>query len=357
LRAALVTPLSGPLAVFGRAGAAALELWSREASVPLDVVDAHPDPAAAMTAAAVGRPTMLFGPYGSSPAVAAIGAVAATDGPAVWNQGGATSRLAWPGFPRVLNVLAPASTYFHGSLHAVLATGASAASVTVLHADTGFARDVASGAIAVGTELGYEVSQVVFAPGDAARAARTAPPADVVLVAASFEDELVAARTLLVERARAPQVLGLVGAGVEDVLSELGDRRERLVGPAQWTVRSAVGAPVDEGPDAGWFVDAYRRATGREPEYPAAQAFAAGVLASRCLRDAGSVDPADVVVAAVRLRCRTCYGDFRLDPETGGQIGHRVLTVQWQGGVQRVVWPPEHAEAPLLVASGQEWAG
>jgi branched-chain amino acid transport system substrate-binding protein len=349
-----VTPLSGPLAMFGRAGAAALDLWSREASVPLEVVDAHPDPAAAMVEAVIRRPAILFAPYGSSPAVAAIGAVAAPDGPAVWNHGGATSRLAWPEFPRVLNVLAAAPTYFHGILHAVPATGAPAGSLTVLHAGTGFAHDVASGAIAVGTALGYEVRQQVFAPGHAAPAARTAPAADVLLVAASFEDELAAARILIDERNDAPHVLGFVGAGVEHVLSELGDRRERLVGPAQWSAGSAVGARVDEGPDARWFVDAYRRATKRGPEYPAAQAFAAGVLASRCLRDAGSADPADVVAAATRLRCRTLYGHFCLDAETGHQIGHRVLTVQWQRGVRRVVWPPEHADARLLVPLRQE---
>lgn len=349
-----MTPLSGPLAVFGRAGAAALDVWSRHASVALEVLDAHPDPAAAMAAAVADRPAVLLGPYGSSPAVAAIGAVAAPDGPAVWNHGGATSRLAWPDFPRVLNVLAPASTYFHGTLHAVRATGAPAHTVVVLHADTGFARDVALGAVAVGTELGFEVRQLVFAPGEAARAARTARPADVVLVAASFDDEQAAARILQAER-EAPQVLGFVGAGVEDVLGELNDRREGLVGPTQWTVNSSAGAPIDEGPDAGWFVNAYRRETGRDPEYPAAQAFAAGVLASRCLRDARSSDPADVVAAAVRLRCRTLYGNFRLDPETGHQDGHRVLTVQWQRGVRRVVWPPGQAEAPLLVAGRQEW--
>jgi branched-chain amino acid transport system substrate-binding protein len=344
-----VTPLSGPLAVFGRAGAAALQLWSREASVPLEVEDAHPDPAAAMAKAVAGRPAILFGPYGSSPAVAAIGAVAAPDAPAIWNHGGATSRLAWPAFPRVLNVLAPASTYFHGILHAVQTTGAPVGSITVLHAGTGFARDVASGAVAVASELGFEVTPLVFEPGHATQAARGAPDADVVLVAASFDDELAAARILLDERRASPKVLGFVGAGVEEVLSDLGDRRERLVGPTQWTVRNAIGAPVDEGRDAGWFVDAYRQATGGEPEYPAAQAFAAGVLASRCVRDARSTDPADVAAAAVRLRCRTLYGDFRLDPDTGQQIGHRVLTVQWQHGIRRIVWPPEQAEAPLLV--------
>ena len=332
----------------------ALRLWSEYASSTLEVVDAHPDPAGAMTAAAAGRPTVLFGPYGSSPAVAAIGAVARPDGPAVWNHGGATSRLAWSRFPRVLNVLAPASAYFHGILHAVRVTGHPVASVTVLHADTGFARDVASGALAVGAELGYEVTPQVFQPGAAAGAARTAPPADLVLVAAGFDDELAAARVLLGAPGSRARVLGFVGAGVDQVLSELGDRRELLVGPSQWTVRSALGAPADEGPDAGWFVDRYRRATGQEPEYPAAQAFAAGVLASRCVRDAASSEPANVVAVAARLRCRTLYGGFRLDPRTGQQVGHRVLTVQWQRGVPRVVWPPEHAEASLLVPGRRE---
>jgi L-alanine-DL-glutamate epimerase-like enolase superfamily enzyme len=32
---------------------------------------------------------------------------------------------------------------------------------------------------------------------------------------------------------------------------------------------------------------------------------------------------------------------------TGTQIGHRMLVVQWQDGIRRVVWPPERAQAPL----------
>jgi branched-chain amino acid transport system substrate-binding protein len=135
-----------------------------------------------------------------------------------------------------------------------------------------------------------------------------------------------------------------VGAGVEEVLAALGGRREGLMGPAQW-LPEAAGAP-DEGPDAAWFVDAYRRATGTEPPYPMAQAFAAGVLAARCLRDAGG-DPSAQFEAARRLRCRTLYGDFELDAVTGLQRGHRVLTVQWQDGRRWVVWPEVRAQRPL----------
>jgi branched-chain amino acid transport system substrate-binding protein len=328
-----VTPLTGPLARFGRAGAAALRLWAERSAARLSVLDAHPDSARAMEAAADVRADVWFGPYGSGPAVEAFGAACRPDGPAVWNHGGATSRLAWPEFPRVLNVLAPASTYFDGMLEAARAADPSVRTVAVVHAPTGFGRDVGRGAVACARRLGYEVVE--------------AGQADVLLVAGPFEFELAAARRLL---DRPWRVAGFVGAGVEDVLAELGDRREGLVGPSQW--HAAAGREPSEGPSAAWFRGAYWRTEGHDPEYPAAQAFAAGVLAARCLADAGSSDPAAVVAAAVALRCDTLLGVFRLDPESGRQVGHQVCTVQWQDGRRRVVWPPDMAERPLRLASG-----
>jgi branched-chain amino acid transport system substrate-binding protein len=328
-----VTPLSGPLARFGRAGAAALSLWAKRADARLEVVDAHPDPAAAMVGSCRGAWDVVFGPYGSGPAVAAIGAVAGPEGPAVWNHGGATSELTWPAFPRVLNVLAPASSYFDGLLEAARAADPSIRTVTVVHAPTGFGRDVGRGAVACARRLGYDVVE--------------GGNSDVLVVAGSFEFELDAARRLL---DRPWRVCGFVGAGVDEVLAELGRRREGLAGPSQWHGPAVTTHQPSEGPSAAWFRGAYWRAEGHDPEYPAAQAFAAGVLAARCLHDAGSREPDTVVAAATRLRCDTLLGVFRLDPVTGRQVGHQVATVQWQDGRRRVVWPPEVAERPLRLA-------
>ncbi|HZD65187.1 MAG TPA: hypothetical protein VE152_03725, partial [Acidimicrobiales bacterium] len=93
LRAALVTPLSGSLAGYGRAGATALGLWAERYArrpVELSVHDAHPDPVAALRTAEQERPRLLFGPYGSGPAIA----VARAASRPVWNHGGASSALA-----------------------------------------------------------------------------------------------------------------------------------------------------------------------------------------------------------------------------------------------------------------------
>src|SRR6185312_16742724 len=100
LRAALVTPLGGTLATYGRAAAAGLTLWARHAAnlpapwteVELDVRDTTNEPAAAMQAAIDTQQDVLFGPYGSSTTLATM----RVTNRVVWNHGGATCRLSWP---------------------------------------------------------------------------------------------------------------------------------------------------------------------------------------------------------------------------------------------------------------------
>jgi len=335
VRAALVTPLSGPMGGFGRAGAAALALWADRFSGPdqvrLTVVDAHPDARGALHRAEGTRPDLLFGPYGSGPAARAAAAASRL----VWNHGGAQV----PPRRNVINVLAPARTYFTGAvqlLHHHLAGGFSAG---VLHSDTGFGRGVGGGALAEAQRLGIETRRAVLP--------ESTPEADVLLVVASPAQEVRIAETL---DFRGRKAVGFVAAGVREVLSGLGERREGLLGPAQWL---AEAAPIpDEGPSAEEFLAAFRERTGQEPAYPAVQAFAAGLLALRCLRAAGASRDAAVLEAARRLDCTTLFGRFRIDTR-GQQVGHRVLTVQWRGGRRVVVWPPESAGArwqPLPVA-------
>lgn len=353
LRAALVTPLSGPLAAFGRAAAAGLTLWATQSAnlppqwtgVELDVRDTANNPAAAMRAAIDTQPDVLFGPYGSSTMLVAARVAERV----VWNHGGATSQLSWPAFPRVINVLSPASTYFDGVLQVVRASDPGAATVSICYAATGFGRDVAAGAISTAAQLNFEVRAVSFEPGHVLEGASTLPGSDVLLVAGNFADELAAAPVLL---ARGWKAAAFVGAGVEEVLAPLGDLREGLLGPAQWM--AAVALQPDEGPDSAWFVEKYKQTAGVDPPYPAAQAFAAGLLCARCLRESGSSEDSVQLATARRLICTTLYGRFRIDPGSGLQVGHQVLIVQWQGGIRRVVWPPELAEHPLAYSLKRE---
>jgi branched-chain amino acid transport system substrate-binding protein len=67
LRAALVTPLSGPLSLYRRTGATALAIWAKSTALPppwtsvaLDVRDTGKDIRAAMQTALATEPDVLF---------------------------------------------------------------------------------------------------------------------------------------------------------------------------------------------------------------------------------------------------------------------------------------------------------
>lgn len=261
----------------------------------------------------------------------------------LWNHGGASSRLAKPTFPQVINVLSPASTYFAGVLQAIHTFDPTIKTIALFHSTSGFGREVASGAAATAARLQLVLQVVPFEPSQAISAASAVPGGEGVFVVGNFADELAVAPLLL---SRPWRFAAFVGAGVEEVLAPLGPQWEGLLGPAQW-VQTANIEP-DEGPDAEWFVRVYQEETGSDPPYAAVQAFAAGVLYARCLRDAHDARDAAVQAAAYKLRCTTLYGAFQLDSLSGLQRGHQVLVVQWQQGQRRVVWPPEQAERPLL---------
>jgi branched-chain amino acid transport system substrate-binding protein len=353
LHAILLTPLTGSLSLLGTTCATALTLWARrETQLPLpwtgidlDILDSESDPNAAIRAVFAKQPDVLFGPYGSGPMLR----VARACDRVIWNHGGASSRLAKPAFPQVINVLSPASTYFGDVLQAILASDPTVTTVSLVHSTTGFGKDVAAGATTAASRLQLTLHAVAFEPSQAASCISLVPDADILLVVGNFADELAIASPLLT---RPWRLAAFVGAGVEEVLAPLGQQREGLLGPAQW-VSSARIVP-DEGPDTEWFLTRYRQETGGDPPYAAAQAFAAGLLYARCLREAQDPRDAAILAAAQQLACTTLFGRFQLDPVSGLQIGHKIAIIQWQQGQRRVVWPPEQAERPVLFPLGRE---
>lgn len=347
LHAALVTPLTGPLELYGRTCATALTLWAKRAAnlpvpwsrVALDVQDTGEDLKAVIQTSLEKRPDVLFGPYGSGPMLTTARSCTRL----IWNHGGASSRLARPFFPQVINVLSPASAYFAGILQVIHSFDPTARTVSLFHSTTGFGRDVATGAKNEATRLQMTMQAVPFKSSQVLETAATVPGGDILLVAGNFADERAVAPLLL---SRNWRFTAFVGAGVEEVLTSLGDLREGLIGPAQWVAHTSL--RPDEGPDARWLVTHYHQEEGIDPPYAAAQAFAAGILYARCLRGTRDIRDGAIQVAAQKLVCQTLFGKFQLDPESGLQTGHQVVVVQWQQGRRRVVWPPEQAERPLV---------
>lgn len=353
--------LSGRYGGQGRQAAGGLRLWasgvesrggislagdSRSLPVRLEILDdgSRGEAARANVRALIagGRADLLIGPYGSD-LVRAVMPVAEEQGKVLWNHGGAADDLGERGWRRLVCISSPASAYLR-HLPRLLPGEPGSAGVVILRAARGeFAGRVAAGLAAAAAEAGLGRVEVLPFPSpvqDAgalvARALDGAPSALVTI--GTFADDV-----RIVEAVRAggpgPAVLAAVGAGMGAFGRELGPAAEGVIGPSQW--EPAMAFPNLVGPDAGTFVAEYRRTFGEPPDYPAAQAFAAGLVAEACLRRAGGLADDPLGKAARDLDVTTLYGRFRIDAETGRQVGHAVLLVAWRDGRKVVLGPGE----------------
>ena len=284
------------------------------------------------------RVDVLVGPY-SSGLVLAVAPIAAAAGQALWNHGGTSDVIFQQGWGHVVSVASPASDYLRGLPGWIKRRAPRASRVGILHAESGtfasqVARGVAEGARAAGlTEIRVMMFESPLRDAGAVVRAALEPEPDLLVSVGAFQDDVAIARQWAARPAKT--ALALVGAGLAAFGDEVGGLAEGIMGPSQW--EPTAGEAPRVGPDSGWFVDAFERAFHRTPEYPAAQAFAVGVIVGECRRRAGSLASAALLGAAHALETTTFYGGFRLDSSTGRQVGHGVRLVQWRDGRKHVI--------------------
>jgi branched-chain amino acid transport system substrate-binding protein len=284
---------------------------------------------------------ILLGPYSSGLALRAA-EVAQRFQCVLWNHGGASEAIYARGFAWVVGILSPPSTYFHSVIDLVRHTKPSASHIAIVHSTAGaFPQDVAAGAVQYGQQQGFETVHTYPYPAGTTdfalilRQLESAAPA-VVLSVGRIEDDLRFATQYLQHNVRA-DVVGLIVTPLTLFRDTFGSVAAHFVGPSQWEP-TIVTAP-EYGPSPA---EVLTRLMARRPEgvdYPMAQAYAGGLVAQRCLESAGTLDQHALRQVASTLDFTTFYGRYRIDPDTGRQLGHRMPVVQWQGDRKVVVWP------------------
>src|SRR5262245_45657324 len=88
------------------------------------------------------------------------------------------------------------------------------------------------------------------------------------------------------------------------------------------------------------FVTAYESEFKRTPAVQSAGAYAACRLLADTVRRTGSLDSDKLREALLAVGTKTVLGDFAVD-QRGFQTAHKAITIQWQDGVQVVVWPDD----------------
>lgn len=291
---------------------------------------------------------LLLGPYGSGTSLAA--ATVATDRRFVlWNHSGASDEIHAGDNAWVVSMIGSASTYLHGALSLLEWRNNGRARIALISANTGFANVVADGALEMMANGPFDlVRHLRYESGVEDLADLIAPlhemSIDCVLGVGRYEDDVALARSLLTSELN-PKAIAVVAAGVDAFRADLGIASNGFTGPSQWEPNANYA--VDCGPSASTFVDLFRSIHDYHPDYPAAQGFIGGVIALECVRRAESLDQTALRQAASQLRCQTFYGPFEIDPSSGQQVAHKVLTTQWQNGRRRVVWPADVAQTPF----------
>ena len=312
------------------------------------------------------RVELLFGPYGSGLARAAAD-VSAEHGQVLWNQGGAAEDIYQPG-RRVVGILSAARDYLSALPELVRLANPSASTFAIVRCAVGaFPRQVSEGLEIQALAQGFtKILQLEFPPEQSDFSSivselHQANP-DLLLIVGRIRHDIALAKALISQwrTSRRPRATAVVAAPIARFQAELGPDVEGFIGPSQWepptsTESSAAPCPYF-GPTPGRLMVSLERAKaasgGLPIDYPMAQAYAAGLVAQRCLQEAGTTEPGALWDGARNLDFHTFFGRFRIDPATGKQVGRSVFMVQWQRGMKVVIWPPELRQGALLTHSG-----
>lgn len=327
--------------------------------LPLELIqyndESHPTTAADLTQQLIqdDEVDILFGPYSSRLTVAAA-PVADANEVVLWNHSGATDTLYDEGFQWLVSILSPASRYFYGLLDLIQQIDQSASQVAVFWSGSGsFGHAVASGAKHRARELGYTiVEEQAWEPPLDDAATILEPLRDInsqiVLAAGSFDDDTTLVQELVAQDIRT-KAIGVVAAGISAFGEHVGDAASGVFGPSQWEPTPDISP--DYGPSPTAVVDLFETTGVQATDYPAAQAFAMGIVIEACLAASDAYDPATETIDQQQLRSiaaqsdfTTFYGRFRIDAETGKQLGQTPTVVQWHDETKQVVWPEERRQ-------------
>jgi branched-chain amino acid transport system substrate-binding protein len=301
----------------------------------------------------------IIAPYSSGLTLTGA-AVAEKYGVPYFSQGGASNRIFDQGFRYAVQVLSPATLYQAGALDMIRGYDPEAKRVALVFEDSEFARMCLLGAANKAKELGFKivfnrtypkhVNDLTPLLSDL----KAAKP-EIIIGGGHFPDGQLMARQMSDLDINVKAVSMIVAVTLPAFYEALGAKAEGMVGPAQWEygVKYSPDAAKKKGvpwygPTNEEFVKfAKEFSGGKEPDYHAAEAGQAPLVFARAVEVANSVDPDKIRDACSKLEFMSFFGDFKIDPETGLNVKHSMVTVQWQGGKKVIVWPPAAAQGKL----------
>lgn len=295
----------------------------------------------------------VFAPYSSGLTLSGA-PVAEKYGMLYMDHGGASNKIFRQGFQYIVQTIGPATSYHMGTLDMIQKTDPKAKKVALAYEDSEFARMVMEGAEEHAKKLGFKVVFKRTYPKGVTDltpllSALKATKPDFVIGGGHFEDGQLFNRQMADLDIDTNALSLIAAATLPAFYKALTSMAEGVMGPSHWE----YGVKYSEaeakkvglqwiGPSQDEFVDLFKKALGKDviPDYHAAEAGAAALAYVLAVEKAGSADPDKVRAALGDLKFMSFYGAWDID-DTGLQVGHTMVDVQWQMGKRIIVWPPE----------------
>ncbi len=309
----------------------------------------------------------LLAPY-SSGLTKAAAPVAEQHKVIMVSHGGASNTIFQQGYKYVVQTLSPATSYLRSVVELLANTGDKDIKIALIYENAPFASTVAKGAKDAIQEFGLQlVYEKPYEKGSKEFTSiineAMAAGANVLLGGGHFEDGVALVQQAWQLKWKLKAIAILVAPTLPQFYEQLQEAAENVMAPAQWekgvtySPEAASKLGIEwYGPTNEEFLSMYKEMfNGEEPDYHAAEAAAAILHLAKAIETAGSLDTDAVRQAFNQVHIMTFFGELKIDPETGLQIGHKMIVVQWQNGEKKIIWPTEAAEAEPVYPASNWW--
>ena len=303
----------------------------------------------------VDKVNVVFAPYSSGLTLA--GAPVAEKYKMLYlDHGGASDRIFQQGYRYIVQTIGPGTRYHVGTLDMIHKIDPKAKKIALAYEDSEFARMTLQGAEKHATELGYRIVFKRTYPKGVTDLTpllsdlKMANP-DIVIGGGHYEDGQLFCRQMADLDIDVKALSLVASVTLPAYYKVLGSMAEGVMGPSHWeygvkySPNAAKKAGLEWiGPGQDEFVKLFKEGLGKDiiPDYHAAEAGAQVLAYVLAMEKAKSIDPTKVRAALGKLWFMSFYGSWGVD-ETGKQIGHSMVDMQWQGGKRIIVWPPDAA--------------
>lgn len=288
---------------------------------------------------------LVMGPYASG-VTQAVAQITERYGYPLLVAGASANSIWESGFQAVFGVYSVAGDYFK-DIVTNIATEQGYSTAAVIYEDAVFPMSTGQGAVQhlndVDIEVVLEESYPQQATDVSSVLTRIRDLDPDMLIGGSYLPDSVLITRQAKELGLNPRLYAFsVGAAQPEFVETLGEDANYVLGPSMWEPEIET-----EGNQA--FFEEYVAMFDREPDYHAATGYAGCQILEAAVTNVGDIDLDALTEELFSLTMPTVIpGEYRVD-ETGRQVGHIPLTVQWQEGEKVIVAPEDQVTGDIIL--------